>query len=241
MNGASGLAHEKHQVITAKFADFRTKVCSKLFENGVSSEQFYLFVKNEFPPGDCFPPPPAGLAEIFGAITYHGMWDYFHYSPLVHVAKTFAAGDLEMEGWVQSYEKDLKSYLLSTALNDYIEADLEVADTPPTKRAKHDPRYYCPVEWKTEFINHSLQHFAEVWKLFSSRYLAPDAPPTALLDHVNFSVKWLVPSGLIPQLMSRIKSDTDFFQQYHILRVTVGEECVYEEVTKESTSVSSLD
>ena len=219
-------------------------MCDKLFHIGIDIRQFQLFVVNQFSPGDCIPPLPTSLTEIFEAITRHGLWDYFHYSPLVQIAGTFGANDPEMEGWVQTYKQDLKAYSLVTTVEDYIEADLDNADTPPAKRAKYDPRYYTPVEWKTKFIDHTLQYLAEVWELFSNHYLVPDSPPTALVDRIRrgcFSVTWLVPSGLIPTLIKRVKIDTGFFKHCCILRVTVGDKCVYEEVTEKSTSVSSLN
>ena len=169
------------------------------------------------------------------------------------IVQTFGANDPEMEGWVQTYQKDLKAYQLVTTVEDYIEADLDVpdppeadldvADTPPAKRARYDPRYYTAVKWKTKFVDHSLQYLADVWKLFSSHYLVPDCPPTALLDRVRrgcFSVTWLVPSGLIPSLIKRVQLDTEFFQQYRIVKVTVGRECVYKETAEESTLVGFL-
>ena len=217
-------------------------VCDKLFRIRVDIRQFRLFVIGQFPPGDCIPPLPTSLTEIFEAITRHGLWDYFHYSPLVRIAEKFGGSDSEIKGWVQTYKKDLKAYRLVTTVEEYIEADLEIAD-PPAKRAKYDPRYYRPVEWKTEFIDHTLQYLAEVWELFSARYLVPDSPPTALLDRIRrgcFSVTWLISSGLIPTLIKRVKIDTGFFKQRRILRLTVGDKCVYEEVTEKSTLVSSL-
>ena len=233
-------ARENHQAIKAKFAAFQTKVCNKLFEKDVDVMQFRLFVTNQFPPGDCIPPPPTGLTEIFQAITHHGLWDYFHYSPLVQIVQTFGAGDLEMEGWVQAYQEDLKAYTLLTKIEDCIEADLGIANPSSANIAKNNPRYYCPVEWKTEFIDHSLNYLAEVWKSFSYHYLVPRSPPTALLDRIRtgcFSVTWLVPSGLIPPLIRKAKTDTVFFQQHRILQMTVGGKCIYE---KKSTLVSFL-
>ena len=207
---------------------------------------------NQFPPGDCIPRSPTSLTEIFEAITHHRLWDYFHYSPLVRIVQKFGSSDQEMERWVQTYKQDLRAYQLVATVEDYIETDLDVADPPParcdldiadlpTSCAKYDPRYYHPMEWKTKFIDHSLQHLTEVWELFSSHYLMPDSPPTALLDRVRrgcVSVTWLVSSCLIPSLTKRVKIDTEFFHKHHILKVTVGKECIYEEVTEESTSVS---
>ena len=242
---AAVFARENRQAIMDKFADFQRKVCNKLFKNGVDTEEVQLFVTNQFPPGDCIPPPPASLTEVFKAISRHGLWDYFHYSPLVRITKVFGADDDEMKDWVKTYMRDLKAYSLVATLEEYIEIDVDddIADTPSARRAKYDIRYYTPVEWKTEFIDNSLQHLTEVWELFSSHYLVPDSPPTALLDRVRqgcLSLTWLIPSGLIPLLIKKAKIDTKFFQHHHILKVTVGDECIYEEVTKENTSVSFL-
>ena len=237
---AAVFAHENQQAIKDRFADFQTNVCSKLLKSGVDTEEFRLYVINQFPPGKCIPPPPANLTEVFKAITHHGLWDYFHYSPLVRIAKRFGAGDPEIEGWVQTYKKDVKAYSVVAKLEDYVESDVDVTAPQPANRAKYNPHYYTPVEWKTEFIDHSLQYLTEVWELFSSHYLIPDSPPTCVLDRVCkgcFSVTWLIPTGLIPRLIERMKSDTTFYQQHRILRVTVRGECIYEE---EDTLVSSL-
>ena len=227
-------------------------MCDKLVKNGVDTQQVRLFVSNQFPPGDCIPPAPASLTEIFEAITHHRLWDYFHYSPLVRIAEKFGAGDPEIEGWVQSYKKDLKAYKLITTVEDYIEADLDALptkrakydlDTPLANCTKYDLRYNSPVEWKTKFIDHSLQYLTDVWELFSYHYLVPNRPPTALLDRVRrgcFTVTWLVPSHLISELVKRAKVDTDFFQQHRILKLTVGDECIYEEVAEEFAEESSL-
>ena len=226
--------------IVAKFAEFQMKVCNKLLKIGVDNTLFYLFVAHQFSPGECIPRPPSSFTEIFKAITDHGLWDFMHYFPLVRIVKAFGASDAEMEGWVQSYQSDLKAYCLATTVKDFVEADI---DTAPANCAKYNSHYYHRLEWKSNFTNHSLQYLTEVWVLFSKKYLAPHSPPTALLDCVHkscFSVTWLIPSELSSILMERIKIDTNFFRQHHILSVTVGEECVYEETIDESTLVSLL-
>ena len=224
-----------------KFANFQRNVCDKLLIDGVDTEQVWLFVMNQFPPGDFIPPSPTSLTEVFMAITQHGLWNYFHYSPLVRIAKAFGAGDHKMEDWVQTYIKDLKTYLLVTTVEEYIEANLDNADTSPANCAKYDPRYYTPVKWKTNFTDHSLHYLTEVWELFSSHYLMPDSPPTGLLNCIHRSeVTWLIPSSLILSLIKQVKINAEFFQQHCILKVTVGKECIYEEITVENTSVSFL-
>ena len=216
-----------------------------MFKNGVDINTFRLFVVALFPPGRCIPPLPTNLTEIFDAITHHGLWDSLHYSPLVQIARTFGAGDPDMEAWIQKYMKDLKSYNLLTTVEDCIESELVAsAEPPPANRAKYDPHYCCPVEWKTDFIVHTLYYLADVWEMFSNHYFYPDRPATALLDRVYrgcISVVWLVPSYLIPQLLKRVQVDTTFFRKHRILKVTVGGEVVYEEeVAGEAAEVSSV-
>ena len=78
--------------------------------------------------------------------------------------------------------------------------------------------------------------------MFSYNYLVPDCPPTALLDRVRkgcLVVTWLVPSGLIELLIKRANIETDFFQQHRILKVTVGDKCVYEDIAGGNMLVSS--
>ena len=48
---------------------------------------------------------------------------------------------------------------------------------------------------------------------------------------------WLVPSGLIPLLIKQARIDVKFFQQHRIQKVTVGNECAYEDSAEESTLV----
>ena len=245
LSKAAVFAIENRQALNGKFADLLTNVCNKMSRKGVDVGKFLLFVAALFPPGDCIPSPPTNMTKVFDAITHHGLWDSLHYSPLVQIVRKFGAGDSEMEAWIENYKKDLRSYTLLTKVEDCIESELVTfAEPPPAKKAKQDLRICCPVEWKTDFDDHSLHYLTEVWEMFSDRYLLPNSPPTALLDRVSsgcVSVVWLVPSYLIPQLFKRVQVDTNFFQKYHILKVTVGGNVVYEEeVAKEMTKVSSM-
>ena len=216
-----------------------------MVEKGVNIETFQLFVVALFPPGDCVPQSPTNVTKVCEAITHHGLWDSLHHSPLVRIVRRFGAGDPEMEAYVRDYKKDLKAYTIVASIEDCIECYLYTCtDQSRVDSAKCDLRYNCPVEWKTDFIEHSLQHLTEVWEMFSARYLGPDSPPTALIDRVRqgcLSVTWLVPSYLIPQLIKRAKSDTEFFPKHRILKVTVGDEVVYkEEKPEDTTEVSPL-
>ena len=95
------------------------------------------------------------------------------------------------------------------------------------------------MEWKTEFDEHSLQHLANVWEMFSCNCLKSNSPSTTWLHRVHkgcVSITWLVPSDLVPQLIKSTEMNMKFFYKHHILKVTVGDQCVYEE--ERSTSVS---
>jgi len=235
---AAVFAYENQQTINVKFVDLLMNVRGKMLNMRVDIEEFLFFVRALFRPGDCIPSSPTNLSEVFEAITHHGLWDYFHYSPLVRIVEKFGAGDLEMKDWIKSYKKDLKAYTIVASIENCIESYLDTCtDQSREDRAKYDPHHNCPVEWKTDFVDHSLQHLANVWEMFSDRYLVPDSPPTALLDRVRngcVCVTWLVPSYLIPQLVERVKTDTEFFQYVRILKVTVRGETVYEKTTSVS-------
>ena len=244
-------ACENLGAIKGKFADFQTNVCEKFEQIGVDIRKFRQYVAIQFSPGKCIPSSPTSLMEIFEAITHHGLWNFFHYSPLVRIIQKFGAGDPEMKAWIKEYKKDLKSYKLVATLEDYIDSEIDYeidsenySEPPPAKKAKYDPSYLTQMEWKTEFVDHSLQYLTDVWEMFSSHYLLPDSPPTALLDRVRkgcVSITWLIPSKLVPQLVKMAKIDTHFFQKHRILKVKVGDQCVYEEETsEETTSVSNL-
>ena len=244
LSKAAVFVTENRQAIKSKFAVFQTNVCEKFEQIGVDIRKFRQYVAIQFSPGDCIPSSPTSLMEIFDAITHHELWDYFHYSPLVRIIQKFGAGDPEMKAWIKEYRKDLRSYKLVTTVADCIESECDpsAARSSPEK-AKDDPRYFTPVEWKTdhEFVKYSLQYLTDVWEMFSSHYLLPDSPPTALLDRVRkgcVSITWLIPSKLVPQLVKMAKIDTHFFQKHRILKVTVGDQCVFEE--EESISVSIM-
>ena len=243
MSKSAVFACENREAIRENFADFQTKACVKLEEIGVNIGEFRLFVTSQFSPGHFIPSLPTSLKEVFEEITHHEMWDYYHYSPLVRIIRKFGDGNPEMEALIQKYRKDLKSYTLVTTIEDCIEAEFNAdTDPPPAMRTKYDPLYLSRVEWKTDFIDHSLKYLTDVWEMFSSHYLVPESPPTALLDRVRtgcVSTTWLVPSSLIPHLIKTAKIDTAFFQKHRILKVMVDDQCVYEEeISKDITSVS---
>ena len=83
-----------------------------------------------------------------------------------------------------SHWKCLRSYILLAKIEDFFEPELDTYVVPaPTEKVKHDPRYYCPAEWKLSLVEHCRLHYlANVWEAFSYHYLMPDSPPTALLN-----------------------------------------------------------
>jgi len=242
LSKSATFAIENRQAINEKFAVFQMNVCNKMMKNGVNTREFRFFVAALFAPGDCIPQSPADLTEVFEAITLHGLWDSLHYSPLVRIVRNFCASDPEMKAWIKNYKKAVKAYTIVASIKDYIDSDLDTCtDQSQVDHAKHDPRYNSPVEWKTDFVDHSLQHLIDVWELFSDQYLVPASPPTALLDCVRkgcVSVTWLVPSYLIPQLVKGVEVDTEFLQRYHILKVKVGGKVVYKKGKNADVSCS---
>ena len=98
-----------------------------------------------------------------------------------------------------------------------------------------------PMEWKTEFDDHSFQYLTDLWELFSCHCLKPDSPSTTWLHRVRkgcVSITWLIPSDLVSQLIKSAEMNMEFFYKHRILKVTVGDQCVYEEERSRSVSIT---
>jgi len=192
LSKAAAFAFENRQAINGKFAQLLANVCNRMLEIGVDVMKFRRFVVALFPPGDCIPQTPANFTEVFDAITYHGLWDSLHYSPLVQIVRHFCAGDPEMKAWIQNYKKDLRAYVVVQKLD--IEFD-NYTDQSQMDRV----RYRYPAEEGLEICEHALQHLADVWEMFSDRYVLPDSPPTVLIDrlleHLGCEVQGVAEEG----------------------------------------------
>ena len=225
--------------ITAKYATLLTKVYNRLQQKQTDVRGFRLFAVARFPPGNCIP-LTTDLEEIFEAITRNGLWDFLNYHPLEDIVHHFGEGDEQMKHWVREYKADLAGFKACTKIVDYLsevesdssfdESDSDLPTLP--KPARYDNQYYrkLSLKLKVKVTDQSLSYIDDIWTSVSEYLLLP--PLSALLDHIckgSITVVWLIPTGLVPQSLKRIRQGSDFFQQNSIESVTLDYKCVYNE------------
>jgi len=236
---AAEVTHQNKQNISAKYATLLTNVYNRLQQKHIDVRGFRLFVVAHFPPGDCIP-HSGDLAEVFEAITRNRLWDYLNYQPLEGIVQHFGGDDDEMKDWLKEYKADLAGFKACTKIINYLsevesdssfdESDSEQPTLP--KPARYDPRYYrkLSLKLKVKVTDQTLSYIDDIWKSVSEYLLLP--PLSALLDHIckgSITVVWLIPTGLVPQSLKRIRQCSNFFQQNSIESVTLDDKCVYNE------------
>ena len=233
------VTHQNKRSISAKYATLLANVYSTLQQKGIDVREFLLFVVARFPPGDCIP-HSGDLAEIFEAITRNRLWDFLNYQPLEDIVQHFVANDEKMNDSMKEYKAHLVGFKACMKIVNYLsevesdssfdESDLEQPTLP--KPARYDRRYYrkLSLKLKVKVTDQSLSYIDDIWRSVSEYLLLP--PLSALLDHIckgSITVVWLIPTGLVPQSLKRIRQGGDFFQQNSIESVTLDDQCVYSE------------
>lgn len=235
------VTHQNIQNISAKYATLLANVYSRLQQKGVDVREFLLFVVTRFPPGDCIP-HSGDLAEIFEAITRNRLWDFLNYQPLENIVQHFGGNDEKMKEWVKEYKADLAGFKACTKILNYLsvvesdssfdESDSDSDQPNLPKVARYDVRYYrkLSLKLKVKVTDQSLSYIDDIWTSVSEYLLLP--PLSVLLDHIckgSITMVWLIPTGLVPQSLKRIRQGSDFFRQNSIESVTLDDQCVYNE------------
>ena len=241
MNDIAEITHQNEQNIKVKYSTLLINVRGRLQQKGIDAGDFRQFVIPLFPPGDCIP-HSADLAEMFEAITRNGLWNFWNYRSLEGIVQHFGAGDVEMSGWIKEYKADLAGFKACTKIANYLSvvdsnSSFDESDSEqPTSRkpAKYDYRYFqtLSLKLKANVTDRSLLYIDNLWSSVSECFLLP--PLSALFHHIHkgcITVVWLLPTGLVPQLLKQIRQAGDFFQQHHIASVTLNDQCVYDEQT----------
>ena len=240
--------------ITAKYATLLTNVYNrlhnKLQEKTLDIQEFRLFVIARFPPGDCIP-QSENLGNVFEAITRNGLWDFWNYQLLEDIVHQFGGDDKQMEDWMNKYKADLVGFKICTKIIHYlrvVESDSSFDESDqdqPTqqKLAKYDRKYFrkLSLRLKVKVTDQSLSYIDDIWRSVSEYLLLP--PLAAILDCIckgSITVVWLIPIGLVPQLLKQIRQAGDFFQQQNIESVTVDDQCVYDKQISAVEQIQSI-
>ena len=127
-------------------------------------KELRLFVKTSIP-GECIP-QSADIYEIFEALIYNKLWDFWNYYLLEGIVGAFAADDAELASWIEAYLQDLKSYKVTTKLIDAADS-VPIAKEQLTKPARNGEQYYQTLSVKlgVEFTDQTMDYIDNFWKL----------------------------------------------------------------------------
>ena len=180
-------------------------------------------------------PISSDVAVIFEAMRRHKLLTHLNVAGLEQVIKHFCKDDSEMESKMEQYRRDRSGFLLAKKIKDYISKARSrfpyVCDEPVSElQPKRTPAYLTQltVQLEHSVAEYHLDYLEELWKSLSDVLSLP--PLYILLDAVIMNsvlVVWLIPTDMVPEATEKAKQNADFFKTYPILKVTIGDECVY--------------
>ena len=181
-------------------------------------------------------PISSNVAEIFEAMTSNDLLTYWSYFPLEEIINNFCNDDLEMKSKMNQYKKDRSGFQLATKIKDYIPKARSKfpysCDEPASElQPKRTQAYLAELAVKLEgrVADYHLDYLEELWK---SLYNVLSLPPLyLLLDAVIMNsvlVVWLIPSDVAPKAIEKALQSANFFKKHPIVKVTIGDECVFE-------------
>ena len=180
-------------------------------------------------------PISSDVAVIFEAMRSHDLLNYWNFYPLEEVINHFCSDDSEIKSKMEQYKKDRSGYQLATKIKDYISKAKSkfpygCVEFAPALQPKRTPAYLTELAMKLDdrVAEYHLNYLEDLWLSLSDVLYLP--PLHLLLDAVimdSVLVVWLIPTGMVPEATERAKQNADFFRKYPILKVTIGDECVY--------------
>ena len=237
---ATDFTQTNESIIQGKFASLlefvQRKLQRRLGKKKIKRE-LRLFIIRLYNLPESSIPVTSDVAVIFEAMRSHKTLTYLNVTGLERVIKHFCEGDSETEGKMEQYKKDRSGFELATKIkeSDYISkarsnfpygSDEPASDIQP----KQTPAYLRKLAVKLEqcVAEYHLNYLRELWNSLSHVLSLP--PLYILLDAIimnSILVVWLIPTDMVPKATERAKQNADFFRRYPILKVTIGNECVY--------------
>jgi len=193
------------------------------------------------------------LQEIFDALSMYGRWDYLNYCLLQSIIEEFARDDDELNGMMKHYQEDLTGHILTLKIPEYLDA---IHSTHPgITTSENEDSYDEIVPWEPNFklfkklsvkvdaniADHSLSYVDNLWQLFASQFSLPR--PALLLHRIAtgcISVTWLLPVNLVNHVTKTAQETSNMFTEQHILRVMLGDHCIYPMETKPTLLESEM-
>lgn len=172
--------------------------------------------------------PSTNINEMFELLTAEELWDFMNYYPLECIIDEY--GDDATTKMMEQYKQDLTGYMLTTAIKDHLDADLE----HPTRRIRPMPRkkLFSKLSCKlnVKITNHSLDYVRDVWKSLAELFSLPIL--TLLLREIAegcLEIMWWFPSELVAYVSQAAKENELYFKMQQFVWVSVDGVRIYTE------------
>jgi len=184
------------------------------------------------------------LQEIFDALSMYGRWDYLNYYLLQNIIEEFASDDDELNGMMKHYQEDLTGHILTLKIPEYLDA---ISSTHPSIETSEDEdscdELFKKLSIKVDanITDHSLSYVDNLWQSLASQFSLPR--PALLLHRIAkgcIGVTWLLPVNLVDHVTKTAQETSNMFTEQHILRVMLGDHCIYPMETKPTLLESEM-
>ena len=188
--------------------------------------------------------PGVGLKEVFDAICKQGLWDYMNYELLQSIIEQFLSEDTQASDMLTQYQKDIRSYLFATKMEEYIknaqsakQCELQSELLPP---ASPDKNLFTVLSIKIKGVNitqQSLAYISELWKSLANQLsLRLQMLSLRMAEKGCIVITWLIPSYFAPHVIERVGESSNYFEEEHIISVELDQNNIYPIVFEESPS-----
>ena len=181
------------------------------------------------------------VSEILQSLMIHRLLNYKNFDVLRSIINHYASDDVEMKVKLDEYEQELAGYVLVTKMKDYLNAEIQQSE-----QSESDPKLLdeLSLKVKANVTEKTLTYVNELWKSLVRQI---KLPVTALIFHKIaegcVEITWFLPCHLTEFTTRQLQESTDYFQEENILRVTIADRCVYEELppVQESARKDEID
>ena len=225
-------------LIQGKFASLLEFVQLKL-QQRLSPEkikrELRLFIVRLFNLPEGSIPISTDVAVILESLRSHKLLTFLNVDGLEEIIKHFCDGDSEIKDRMEQYKKDQSGFELATKIKDYVSKTRSkfpdgCHESATELQPKKTRAYFkeLTVRLDHHVAEYHLDYLRELWESLSTVLSLP--PLYLILDAVIMNsvlVVWLIPTDVVSEATERAKQYADFFKIYPILKVTIGDECVY--------------
>ena len=171
-----------------------------------------------------------GLSEIFGLLMIEGLLSYKNFYVLRSIINEYASDNTELKKKLSEYEEALAGFFLVVKMKDYLDAELQLQQD---EQSKPDPKLFdeLSVKVKAKVTEKTLEYVRKLWGSLAYQVKLPvTALPFHRVAKGCVEITWLIPFHLTHFATRRLQESTEFFREENIIRVTIAESCVYEEL-----------